>query len=415
MPIAVFPQRVPSELLNSILDDLESKSDLLALRTTCKVLHGVTTPRSFRVLDISRKKGGADAAISIFGVSELAQYVEEIILQASHGEYLIDATSDGGRSNFAEAPTSQEEEGDTVEDTASIFGHLSKLPNLRSLRLLFPNQYEDAEEYNEDEVPESEARKLQLEIIQAVATVTPVPSLKNFEIYNLVCLPIEINNSPGFKNFLKGLESVYVQVVLTSEESFYYYERLLDFYERDIPVFAQAPQETLTSLTLSSNVLNPGPVLESFWKETTMPNLHDLHFVRFAFHHNIMNPAPVDPTCLEWLVLRHAATLQSLKFTGCTIDMGQTVQGTWNVRSWNQVLKAFREKLTGLKEFILDPLPGRNEADPEEYNGYSWLLIESGYIQLFDVDDDRLPPLDADLAAYEELQQNIRKRLAVAA
>ncbi|KAJ3512968.1 hypothetical protein NLJ89_g3214 [Agrocybe chaxingu] len=396
METAVFPQHVPLELLNSILNDIGSKSDLLALHTTCKVLHGVITPRTFRVLDISRKKGGADAMISIFDASELMQHVKEIILQASHGEYLTDAT-DGGQKNFAEEPKEVELEEDTVEDTVSIFGHLSKLPNLWSLRLLFPNQYQDAEEYNKDKAPESEA----------------LPSLKKSEIYNLVCLPTQINNSAGFKAFLKGLESVYMQVVLTSEDNFYYYEPLMDFYEHDIPFFAQTPQETLTSL--SSNVLNPGPVLGSFWKETAMPNLRDLHFVWFAFHHNIMNPALVDPTCLEWLVLHHAVTLQSLKLISCTIDMGQTAQGTWNVQSWSQVLTAFQQELTGLKEFVLDPLPGRNEEHPEEYNSYSWLLNESGYIMLFGEDDNRLPPVDADLAAFEELQENIWKRLAVAA
>ncbi|KAJ3496380.1 hypothetical protein NLJ89_g10493 [Agrocybe chaxingu] len=104
-------------------------------------------------------------------------------------------------------------------------------------------------------------------------------------------------------------------------------------------------------------------------------------------NHDVLNITPQAQTCLEWLVLRHAEILQSLKLTECTIDV---------------------ERECGSSEGIGVGVAAWEEHEgPSRYNGYSALLVDSGYLDLFDGDDE-VPPQDEDIAAYYELQETIK-------
>ncbi|KAF8886637.1 hypothetical protein CPB84DRAFT_1541507 [Gymnopilus junonius] len=151
-------------------------------------------------------------------------------------------------------------ESDTVEETAFFFSSVSKFSNLRTLRLYFPPVFEEEHKDEFDDIipPISPNRTLQIAIFNALATLNPKTNftLHTLEIHSLLALPNEGIRSPRFSPLLHSLHTLLISVVTNNRDEFemQYDDDYIHFWKTDTYSLLTRTAETLTSLTLSSDI-----------------------------------------------------------------------------------------------------------------------------------------------------------------
>ncbi|KAF8152616.1 hypothetical protein B0H34DRAFT_810437 [Crassisporium funariophilum] len=367
---------IPLELSNIIINNVDNKEDILACRLVSRDFLSLTTPRVFRVLNINGgDRQSTSAIIELANTPDIAEHVRVIVYR--HND--------------------DDDDEDMVAMAASSLSHLGKFALLESIRFYFPNTYV---EWGPDEM--STDRRTQISIFESIATNPPPISLHELEIHSLLALPNPAFRLPGFADFLKPLKKLVIKTNSDdSGESVYCDESYMDFWKTDVARLLMSPA-ALTSITLDSDLYCDGPY--SVWDAVTFPDLTSLHLGMIVLNNN-------QNIGVEKFISRHGSTLVTLELMSCPADVDQENPNP-HARKWSDIWARFEQTLPRLNTFIFDPMPGRPQEgasarDGEDYRGYAYFMIESGYISLF---DDPPQDEDVDRMAFEHLQDVIRAR-----
>ncbi|KDR75628.1 hypothetical protein GALMADRAFT_248192 [Galerina marginata CBS 339.88] len=417
-----FPLELTSAILDLIPDS--DKTTLFCLRLVSKGFRELATPRAFRRLNISRKKGccaaftelataAADAGADAHA-SEVSLHVKEVDFRALEV---------GG---FVEGYVF---DGDTIEETVSMFQHLGNFGNLHTLRLYFPSVYEEGVyQFGGEEM--SPTRRLQIGIFTSLAESAstanngsldndPRLALHELQVHGLLALPNDGARLASFHTFLHPLKTLHLSLVTNDSEDFDASdEEYTAFWEDDLPGILAGCAENLTCLTLVSDVNTLTFELRE-WDPIELRRLERLCMRNVVFAMGGLAHANFD-TGAEGFIIRHKDTLVYLDLSSCYID----VDDPGPPRSWAQIWGRFERELKGLRSFVFSPLPGRpgpreepglsedELADGDEFyqrifHGYVVFIIESGYCCDFEE-----PPRDeeVDRLAFESLQKCIAER-----
>jgi hypothetical protein len=406
MSVANFPL----ELKGAILDRISEDKDLLVCRLISKDFQKLSTPRTFQTLNISRKRGCYAAFTGIPDDSQAFAHVKEINFRALETRDW-DRDSVQGKEFKCGAFRSLSSLllfiGDTREDTISMFSCIPKFSNLHTLRLYFPDIYEEEKETLEDPAEMSPARSLQIGIFKRLAersvdTISPICEL---EIQGLLAIQNEGTEVDGFSSFLKPLSSLYISLVTNdSQEDF----QLSDDYYR---LFWQGAMtniftatENLTSLTLISDI-ETHAFANNDWHKINLPKLEHLRlsnivFLNQAYYFNRLQ-LPLMPSGVEEFVIRHKLTLTELDLSSCLVEICDEDP---NPRYWANIWNNFEKKLTRLRSFKFNPPEQKNNF--YKFTGYVWLDTEGGYKP---ISEDGLQNEDSDEMAFESLRSAIMK------
>ncbi|KAF8151306.1 hypothetical protein B0H34DRAFT_801072 [Crassisporium funariophilum] len=372
---------IPLEVLNTIINDVEDKKDILKCRLVSSEFLSITTPHAFRVWNINGDDEQSNSAMTnLINVPELLAHVRMIVYKHN------DADDEG-----------------MITMAASSLSHLGKFPNLKTMHFYFPTTYQDG--WDEDEM--SINRRTQISIFESIAKNPPPKSLRELEIHSLIALTNPALRLPGLADFLKPLTKLFIKTNSdpSDEETAFDIVPFQEFWDTDIACLCK-PLASLTSLTLDSD--RHCIALASTWDQVTYPNLTFLHlkriiFSQFLFHDQI--PGVVN------FISRHGPTLVTLKLSSCVLDVEDELPRA-NAMKWSDIWAQFEQTLTHLNTFIFLPMPGllvgrASRTGKRTFTGYVYHVIEGGWVSLF-----LNPPQDADIdrRAFEHLQDVIRAR-----
>ncbi|KAF8875262.1 hypothetical protein CPB84DRAFT_1796716 [Gymnopilus junonius] len=263
-----LPLELKAAIINEIVHD---KNSLLLCRLASRALNVLATPHAFQILNISRTRGSCSAFKALSHETEVFRHVKEINFRALQTKDMV----------F---------ESDTVEETAFFFSSVSKFSNLRTLRLYFPPVFEEEHKDEFDDIipPISPNRTLQIAIFNALATLNPKTNftLHTLEIHSLLALPNEGIRSPRFSPLLHSLHTLLISVVTNNRDEFemQYDDDYIHFWKTDTYSLLTRTAETLTSLTLSSDINTSAfAAPNSEWHALTLPKLQSLTLRKLVF------------------------------------------------------------------------------------------------------------------------------------
>jgi len=198
-----------------------------------------------------------------------------------------------------------------IRELESLFSHIHQLPQLETINLTFVRDYDIRS------VSHNKGRLvLQASIVRALAASFGVrinPKLTFLSLHNLRTWDLSPLESPPFQTFFATLQRLQLSVLFdTTPEPTTFFSRWSHFWKTLSPYIILSPtQNTLTEFTLHSDYL----VDPSFY--LPFDKLHFPRLCALSLRNLIFGPL----TCIEPLILRHAATLTRLELFSCLLSI----------------------------------------------------------------------------------------------
>ncbi|KAI0047376.1 hypothetical protein FA95DRAFT_1679156 [Auriscalpium vulgare] len=339
-------RRLPTELLTLIVG-LTPADALYALRSANRTLRALATPGAFRAVRCTGTVKSTAGMLNVLA-SELREHVEEVHYRDWY------ATEE---SDTIDLSPEQEDEELIRINLNSALALLHTLPSLHTLSLTFAPTYDETLHADFEPNDPSASLELQFSTFETLAKLTPAPALRTFVLENLTPFPHPIDADPRFLGIMRDLRELTITTAsdLTLEGAIFQ-DPITAFFTATFPPVLEAPQHTLTSLTLFFDQ-NIGAVPGLALGRLHYPHLERLALTRVLFDQE---------TGVEAFITAHAATLQCLELMLCKISMPESTAVP--LRTWAQIYGAFSERLENLTELeVMDDTEKREEEGAEEY------------------------------------------------
>ncbi|KAJ7715083.1 hypothetical protein B0H14DRAFT_3171330 [Mycena olivaceomarginata] len=354
---------LPLELLQTITEDIRHDPSIFTLRLVSKTLNSAATPLAFRTVVVN------DCFKSAEAVSFL-QDCDDSITSLVH------------RVLFRGDSAVKRDGGDAL---ISVFSRLSRLPNLKRLRLDFHRYFEEEDTFR---IPGNPTRYLLLQhaIFRALGA-NPFPSsLISLTLHNVLSIPDDIYLDAAFHRVFAPLHSLDISVLSNVEdEGAYFQDPLVSFWNDSMAAIVRSAT-ALTKLTIrSDHPVGAYPALS--FRDTFLPYLASLTLDVVAF------------------ILRHKGTLARLALHGCSIDGGE--DGVF-LRPWHAVLALFEAELDGLRNFLFVNDDAARESEFERDARFVYTRLDPGWGYM--PWNEELATEGLDLPALESLQAVVKSR-----
>ncbi|KAF7296674.1 hypothetical protein HMN09_01076200 [Mycena chlorophos] len=356
------PPRLPPELVQLISNNVEDRTTFFTLRLVSQTLNSLAIPRAFAVLSVQDTPEHGNALCALQNCEErITSSVRKVIFE--------------GESTSWHFQRDRPEEERSREAVTGAFSGLTKFPNLEELILNFDDTWWEGKYTMEEPDEPSHYLYLQLGILEALAQ-NPHPALVSLSLHNLIAIPNDVFSKlhfPGLKTLsLSAITNVNLSRMFTSGT-------LGFFWQTTIPQIIQSAGESLTSLTIASD-LNigavSGPAMDFGFEEDD--GLFLPHLAHLALENFVFEPSGETGDPALWIV-RHKPTLRRLELRNCTIDGGEEM---YYERRWDAVFKLFEEELEQLREFVFS-----NPSDEGVPFVYTYVDPSWGYASVDDPED----------------------------
>ncbi|KAK7044528.1 Pribosyltran domain-containing protein [Favolaschia claudopus] len=383
---------LPVELLEAIIKIVkdDESSNLLSLRLVSKVLNQLSTPLAFREIVIKDSVKSAQAVAFVQSCDgSLRSLVREVIFK---GDAVCLQEDEESTDSLGE---------DNREALQTVFSGLAKFDNMKSLKLVFHELFEEEDSFQLPGDP-SHYLRLQRQIFRALSSSPPPVSLISLTMQNVISMPDDIYLDQDFHQLFTGLQDLSISVLSDVEyEGSYYQDPLVDFWAASMTALVGA-STGLTGLTIRSDqIIGTYPALS--FAGVSMPRLSSLTLYDFA-----LEPLFSDSDAVVF-ILRHKPTLEHLKLVGCSIDGGEEGEFT---RPWHAVFSLFEAELDNIQEFVFNAFfDAKSLADADEFERKAMFIYTRldpgwGYLPW----DEELPTANLDLPALESLLAVVESR-----
>ncbi|KAG1744941.1 uncharacterized protein EDB91DRAFT_1246471 [Suillus paluster] len=341
---------LPVEIINVVVENVSSTTDLLQLRCLNWTYRDLVTPIVFSKIHVQNSTKSAQNCQQIIGAPHLATYVRELVYDSRDDGYVEDTL----------------EVAELEEALTEAFCAISALPRLERL---VANFWPSFVSQSGKEVRESPFwfTNRQLTVTHAIYHGMKTSRLSSLSLNNVVMMPAScydfvssLTNSP--------LSSLSLSVVPNAEISAWSGSKDIN---GSLGALLPPSNVTLKSLVLRSPQ-GPYHSLTTQLSSCHYPALESLVL------ENIVFDQTPSADSVEEFVLRHKNSLRRLELQSCASHVGAPL---FDARPWSSIWQRWAAELTGLRELVADGDSGYVVLDAEwgyvTYKPVSAMTVES--------------------------------------
>ncbi|KAG1744938.1 uncharacterized protein EDB91DRAFT_1121698 [Suillus paluster] len=350
---------LPVEIINIIVENVSSTTDLLQLRCLNWTYQDLVTPIIFSKIHVKNSIKSAQNCQQVIGAAHLATYVRELV---------YDSRNDG-RFQFPHDNVDVEEMPEVAELEEALTEAFCAISALPRLECLVANFWPSFVSQSGKDVRESPFwfTNRQLTVTNAIYHGMNTSRLSSLSLNNVVMMPASCYD------FVSSLTNPPVShlsftVVPNAEISAW-------SGSKDI-------NGSLGALLPPSNV-----ILKSLVLRSPQGPYHSLTTQLSSFHYpaleslvleNIVFDQTPSADGIEEFVLRHKSSLRRLELRSCASHVGAPL---FDARPWSSIWQRWAAELTGLRELVVDGDSGYVVLDAEwgyvTYKPVSAMTVES--------------------------------------
>ncbi|KAG0696361.1 hypothetical protein DFH29DRAFT_813067 [Suillus ampliporus] len=354
---------LPIEIINAVVENVSSTTDLLQLRSLNWTYRDLVTPIAFGKIHVKNSIQSAQNCQQVIGAANLATHVREVVYDYRDGECFHFPQDNPGKYLF---PLDELEVAELEEALIEAF---CAIPALPSLEHVVANFWPSFVSQSGKEVRESPFwfTNRQLTVIHAIYNSMKTSRMKSLSLNNVVMMPAScydfvssLTNSP--------LSNLSLSVVPNADISAWSGSKDIN---GSLGALLPPSNVTLKSLVLRSPQ-GPYHSLTTQLSSLNYPSLESLMLENIVFD---QTPSAVG---IEEFVLRHKSSLRRLELRSCASYVGAP---SFNARPWSSIWQRWAAELTGLRELVVDGDSGYVVLDAEwgyvTYKLISAMTVES--------------------------------------
>lgn len=338
---------LPIEIINAVVENVSSTTDLLQLRCVNQAYRDLITPIAFTKLHVKNSIQSAQNCQQIIGATHLAPYVREVVYDSRDDECF----------QFPPENIDIEDMLEVAELEETLTEAFCSIPALPRLERIVANFWPSFVSQSGKEIRESPFwfTSRQVTVIHSIYHGMKTSRMTSLSLNNVVMMhSSSYDFVPSLTN--SPLSHLSLTIVPNAEISAWSGSKDIN---GSLGALLPPSNATLKSLVLSS----PQGPYHSL--ATQLSSLHYPSLESLVLENIVFDQTP-SPDGVEEFVLRHKSSLRRLEMRSCSSYVGSPSS---DARLWSNIWQRWATELTSLRELVVD-------GD----SGYVVLDAEWGYI-----------------------------------